>query len=90
MTDIHPCKSKPFQKRKPHVIKQTSLYSIDIFPTDVTSPVPQTSPVSNLGVIFNKKTHLPRPHHLAIWHLLYMRLRDLRQDLHVVSAAIGA
>src|SRR6218665_928839 len=30
-------------------------YSADLFPTDLTSPEPYTSPVHNLGVIFDKK-----------------------------------
>src|SRR6218665_3046790 len=50
---------KPMQNRIPHywtpraIIKQINLL-LDLFPTDLTSPVPYTSPVRNLGVIFDK------------------------------------
>src|SRR6218665_1046743 len=41
-------------------------YSSDLFPTDLTSPVPYSSPICSLGVILGKKKpYLCRPHHQA-------------------------
>src|SRR6218665_443226 len=76
---------KPMQNRIPHywtprAIKQINLL-LDLFPTDLTSPVPYTSPVSNLGVIFDKKPYLWRPHHYItrLSQICYMHIRDLRR-----------
>ena len=50
-------------------------YSSDLFPTDITSPAPYTSPVRNLGVIFDKNLTFADQHHQAISNLLYAHSR---------------
>src|SRR6218665_311375 len=50
-------------------------YSADVSPTDHTSSEPYTSPIRNLGIIFDKKPYVCRPHHPAISNLLYVYSR---------------
>src|SRR6218665_3692057 len=54
-------------------------YSSDLFPTDLTSPAPYTSPVRNLGVIFDKKNLTFSDHITKLSQICYMHIRDLRR-----------
>ncbi|PGH37857.1 MAG: hypothetical protein CRN43_18665, partial [Candidatus Nephrothrix sp. EaCA] len=53
-------------------------YSSDLFPTDLTSPAPYTSPVRNLGVIFDKNLTFS-DHITKLSQICYMHIRDLRR-----------
>src|SRR6218665_360177 len=50
----------------------------DLFPTDLTSPAPYTSPVRNLGVIFEKNL-IFADHITKLSQICYMHIRDLRR-----------
>src|SRR6218665_1344891 len=74
----------PVQNRIPHywtprAIKQINLgYCSDLFSTDLTSPAPYTSPVRNLGIIFDK--NLTFADHITKLSLIcYMHIRDFRR-----------
>src|SRR6218665_3275932 len=54
-------------------------YSPDLVPTDLTSPAPYTSPVCNLGVIFDKKDLTFADHITKLSQTCYMHIRDLRR-----------
>jgi len=53
-------------------------HSSDLFLTDLTSPVPYTSPVRNLGVIFDKNLTFA-DHITKLSQICYLHSRDLRR-----------
>src|SRR6218665_1747453 len=74
----------PVQNRIPHywtprAIKQINLgYCSNLFSTDLTSPVPYTSPVRNLGIIFDKNLTFA-DHITKLSQICYMHIRDFRR-----------
>src|SRR6218665_479990 len=53
-------------------------YPSNLFPTDLTSPASYTSPVRNLGVIFDKNLTFA-DHITKLFQICYMHIRDLRR-----------
>src|SRR6218665_207166 len=53
-------------------------YSSDLFPTDLTSPAPYTSPVRNVGVIFDENLTFA-DHITMLSQICYMHIHDLRR-----------
>src|SRR6218665_667090 len=53
-------------------------YSSDLVPTDLPSPALYTSPVRNLGVIFDKNLSFA-DHITKVSQICYMHIRDLRR-----------
>src|SRR6218665_2728892 len=73
---------KSFQNRIPHYLLREQLskltYSSDLFPKDLISPVPYTSPVHNRGIIFDESlTFADHINYLS--RTCHMHIRDIRR-----------